>query len=60
MCIMVCPFGVIKRDVEGRKVASKCDLCLGEEIPVCVAHCPNEALLFEERENLEQAYEKVG
>ena len=49
MCIMVCPFGVIKRDLESKKVASKCDLCLGEEMPVCVRNCPNEALTFEER-----------
>jgi Fe-S-cluster-containing hydrogenase component 2 len=26
----------------------KCDLCQGEEIPVCVAHCPNEALIYVE------------
>ncbi len=49
MCIMVCPFGVIKRDLESKKVASKCDLCLGEDMPVCVQNCPNEALTFEER-----------
>ncbi|MBM3705982.1 MAG: 4Fe-4S dicluster domain-containing protein [Actinobacteria bacterium] len=45
-CIMVCPYGVIKRDISGRKVASKCDLCFGEEVPVCVKNCPNEALKF--------------
>ena len=44
MCIMVCPFGVIKRNLERKKIASKCDLCQGEEMPVCVANCPNEAL----------------
>ncbi len=44
MCIMVCPFGVIKRNLEKKKIASKCDLCQGEEMPVCVANCPNEAL----------------
>jgi carbon-monoxide dehydrogenase iron sulfur subunit len=49
MCIMVCPFGVIKRDTQGKKIASKCDLCLGEETPVCVVNCPNEALIYEER-----------
>lgn len=49
MCIMVCPFGVIKRDTKGKKIASKCDLCLGEETPVCVANCPNEALSYEEK-----------
>jgi carbon-monoxide dehydrogenase iron sulfur subunit len=48
MCIMVCPFGVIKRDRESKKVGSKCDLCLGEEMPVCVQNCPNEALTFED------------
>ncbi|HEC56737.1 MAG TPA: 4Fe-4S dicluster domain-containing protein [Candidatus Syntrophoarchaeum butanivorans] len=46
MCIMACPFGVIKRD-EG-KVASKCDLCPDLEVPVCVANCPNEALVYRE------------
>jgi len=44
MCIMACPFGVIKRNLEEKRIASKCDLCYGEEIPVCVANCPNEAL----------------
>ncbi|MBS7650000.1 MAG: 4Fe-4S dicluster domain-containing protein [Candidatus Bathyarchaeia archaeon] len=46
MCIMVCPFGVIMRGKGGLGVASKCDLCYGEEVPVCVANCPNEALEF--------------
>ena len=44
-CIMVCPFGVIKQDREQEK-AVKCDLCQGEEIPACVANCPNEALVY--------------
>jgi carbon-monoxide dehydrogenase iron sulfur subunit len=47
-CIMVCPAGVIRRGKE-RKVASKCDLCMDEKMPVCVANCPNEALVYEER-----------
>lgn len=44
-CILACPFGVIKRDYKGKKVASKCDFCLeaGGE-PACVSHCPNEAI----------------
>ena len=42
-CLLVCPFGVIRQDAEQKKVL-KCDLCQGEEIPVCVANCPNEAL----------------
>jgi len=49
-CVMVCPFGVIRRKLIGHKAASKCDLCYGEETPACVAHCPNEALVYEERE----------
>jgi carbon-monoxide dehydrogenase iron sulfur subunit len=44
MCIMVCPFGVIKPDREQHVVASKCDLCIEAEGPACVAHCPNEAI----------------
>lgn len=48
MCVMVCPFGAIQRNLVGNKAASKCDLCYGEEMPACVAHCPNEALTFVE------------
>lgn len=47
-CIMVCPAGAIRRG-KSRKVASKCDLCMGEDMPVCVVNCPNEALIYEER-----------
>lgn len=49
-CILACPFGAIKRDESGHKVASKCDLCSSNDgVPACVAHCPNNALVFEER-----------
>ncbi|MGA1790408.1 MAG: 4Fe-4S dicluster domain-containing protein [bacterium] len=48
MCIMVCPFGVIARNTEGKKAASKCDLCGGETEPVCVKNCPNEAITLED------------
>ncbi len=47
MCIMVCPVGAIRSGDE-RHVASKCDLCMGEEVPVCVANCPNEAIICED------------
>jgi anaerobic carbon-monoxide dehydrogenase iron sulfur subunit len=49
MCIMACPYGVIKLSKDKKKIASKCDLCVesGTDIPACVAHCPNEALTFE-------------
>lgn len=46
MCIMACPYGVIKPDFEQKKVASKCDLCVEAKFPVCVEHCPNEAIIL--------------
>jgi carbon-monoxide dehydrogenase iron sulfur subunit len=48
MCIMSCPFGVVKRNVGTKKIISKCDLCKGEDMPVCVKNCPNEAIVFKE------------
>jgi carbon-monoxide dehydrogenase iron sulfur subunit len=49
-CILVCPYGAIVRNEEGKKVATKCDLCSQSgDIPACVKNCPNEALKFEER-----------
>ncbi|MBN1345631.1 MAG: 4Fe-4S dicluster domain-containing protein [Phycisphaerae bacterium] len=47
MCVMVCPVGAV-RTGDAKHVASKCDLCMGEEMPVCVANCPNEAIVYEE------------
>ena len=47
MCIMVCPVGAIRRGPDDQ-AASKCDLCMGADIPACVAHCPNEALIYED------------
>jgi carbon-monoxide dehydrogenase iron sulfur subunit len=46
-CLLVCPLGVIGQDTE-RGTMLKCDYCQGEEIPVCVANCPNEALVYME------------
>jgi carbon-monoxide dehydrogenase iron sulfur subunit len=46
-CLLVCPLAAIRPDTE-QKRALKCDLCQGEEIPVCVANCPNEALVYVE------------
>jgi len=48
MCIMVCPAGGIQQSLTGHRIASKCDLCYGSDIPACVANCPNEALTYEE------------
>jgi len=47
-CLMVCPVGAIRRGT-ARRVVSKCDLCMGEDTPVCVQNCPNEAIVYEER-----------
>jgi carbon-monoxide dehydrogenase iron sulfur subunit len=46
-CLLVCPLGVIRLNTEEKKMV-KCDLCQGEEIPACVANCPNEALIYVE------------
>ena len=48
MCIMVCPTGAIQQNLRGTRIASKCDLCAGAELPACVAGCPNEALTWED------------
>lgn len=48
MCIMACPFGAIQRELDDKKVSSKCDLCMERETPVCVERCPNQALLLKE------------
>ncbi len=44
-CVLVCPLSAFRLDT-GQKKMLKCDLCPGEEIPVCVANCPNEALAY--------------
>jgi carbon-monoxide dehydrogenase iron sulfur subunit len=48
-CSLVCPFGAPRLDA-AKKIMVKCDLCQGEEIPACVANCPNEALVYAEVE----------
>jgi carbon-monoxide dehydrogenase iron sulfur subunit len=47
MCIMVCPVGAVARGAN-EQIASKCDLCIGQKTPACVANCPNEAIVLEE------------
>lgn len=53
---MVCPYGVIKRDISIKRAASKCDFCIDEKIPVCVKNCPNEALRFSDIEADNETY----
>ena len=46
-CVMVCPYGALRMDVSG-KVVAKCDLCMNQDTPACVANCPNAALVVQE------------
>ncbi|MCX6012689.1 MAG: 4Fe-4S dicluster domain-containing protein [Chloroflexi bacterium] len=43
MCVLACPFGAMKYDVRGHKVA-KCDQCHGE--PTCVSICDTHAVSY--------------
>jgi len=49
MCILVCPFGVIRMDDKGKALIN-CDLCFERlkkgEKPACVEGCPTHALEF--------------
>lgn len=47
-CVLACPYGMVRRLSTAKPVAGKCDMCAGLETPVCVANCPNEALVLEE------------
>ena len=49
-CVLVCPFGAVMPSPEGH-AAMKCQLCTDNVcgVPNCVAHCPNNAIVFEER-----------
>jgi electron transport protein HydN len=52
-CVIACPFGAVEivetaqvnNDGSNRKVANKCDLCVGvSDSPSCIRVCPTEAL----------------
>ena len=45
MCAMICPYGVIGRQLEVR-VAVKCDRCKDLDTPACVRACPAGTLVF--------------
>ncbi len=49
-CIVACPNGALTKDT-GNGVVVKCDLCPERDVPVCVANCPNEALVYMEVAN---------
>lgn len=52
MCIMACPYGVLKSDrIHGQEIM-KCDMCAnrsgdGSPLPMCVEKCPMEAITLE-------------
>ncbi|MGV8981216.1 4Fe-4S dicluster domain-containing protein [Clostridium sp.] len=50
MCIMACPYGVLKVEAKWQKEIMKCDMCIGtsEGTPQCVAKCPMGALTLKE------------
>ena len=49
MCIMACPYGVLKEDKRTKKEILKCDLCKDNPNgPNCVAKCPMGAITVEE------------
>ncbi len=47
-CVLSCPYGAIMPSDHG--AVQKCELCLSnhEGRPACVAHCPNQAIVYEE------------
>jgi carbon-monoxide dehydrogenase iron sulfur subunit len=44
MCVMSCPYGVLKADDTNKKTILKCDLCGGREVPRCIENCPSGAI----------------
>lgn len=51
MCVMNCPYGVLKADTATRTKVIKCDFCEGlADGPSCVSACPKKAIFVEEVE----------
>lgn len=53
MCIMACPYGVLKSDRINHVEIMKCDMCIhrsddGKGNPMCVEKCPMHAITLEE------------
>ncbi|AKL95070.1 putative carbon-monoxide dehydrogenase iron sulfur subunit [Clostridium aceticum] len=47
MCIMACPYGVLKADEVEKILIQKCDMCNERQIPRCVEDCPTGCLSIE-------------
>ena len=51
MCVMNCPFGVLKPDRDTGQYVVKCDFCKDKDgEPECVKRCPTKAIRVEEVE----------
>ncbi len=55
MCIMACPYGVLKSDRINHELIMKCNMCVhrtedGSPDPMCVEKCPMSAITLEEVE----------
>jgi len=49
MCVMSCPFGVLKPDKTTKKTLIKCDFCAQmDDQPSCVKACRSQAIYVEE------------
>jgi carbon-monoxide dehydrogenase iron sulfur subunit len=59
MCTMVCPYGVVGRQLE-RRIAVKCDRCPDLEVPACVTGCPTRALVYAEEEEFSKGVRRVA
>lgn len=51
MCLMSCPFGVLKVDPATRTIIQKCDYCGDRGSPRCTDECPTGAIEFKEAES---------
>ena len=49
-CVLVCPYGALAPGESG--IMQKCELCLANSCgePACVKGCPNNAIVFESRD----------
>jgi len=49
MCVMNCPFGILKPDNKTKTFVIKCDFCIHDKNgPNCVRVCPTQAIYLEE------------
>ena len=48
MCVMNCPYGVLKADTATHTKVVKCDFCMKDDAkPNCVKSCPKKAIYVE-------------